>query len=201
VSPTSTRRVRSGAPAGSVIRIWGHRTTDEDGLELVGLFLAACFPGCRRHYLEALVAYRVQARSPEGSERPELEKRSSRMAGMRSSAQGSRRTSAARRLLDVALGPPQRSRTAATAAGESLGDHCYASETWAPRRRTPMTTLVRTAARASNPRSAVRASSFARRRSGAVPPAGRSSGGMSGANGRSTRRRASSRVRTLAQRS
>jgi hypothetical protein len=36
--------------------------------------LAACFPGRRRHDLEALVAYTAyKRRSPEGSERPELE--------------------------------------------------------------------------------------------------------------------------------
>jgi hypothetical protein len=58
-------------------------------------------------------------------------------------------------------------------------------------------TPVRTAGRASNPRSAPRASQSAKRPSGAVPTAGRSSSGRSAANGRSMRRRASACVRCV----
>jgi hypothetical protein len=58
-------------------------------------------------------------------------------------------------------------------------------------------TPVRTAGRASNPRSAPRASQSAKRPSGAVPTAGRSSGGRSAAHGRSMRRRASACARCV----
>jgi hypothetical protein len=58
-------------------------------------------------------------------------------------------------------------------------------------------TPVRTAGPASNPRSAPRASQSAKRPSGAVPPAGRSSGGRSAVRGRSMRGRASACARCV----
>lgn len=65
---------------------------------------------------------------------------------------------------------------------------CYAGETWTAPRRRSITTPVQTVARASNPRSALRAKCSARPQSGAVQTAGSSSGGTLGANGQSTRR-------------
>ena len=63
------------------------------------------------------------------------------------------------------------------------------------RRTTARETPVRTAGRASNPQSALRASHSVRRRSGAVQTARRSFCVRSAANGRSTRRRVRSHAR------
>src|SRR4026207_799809 len=64
--------------------------------------------------------------------------------------------------------------------------------------RTANTTPVRTAGRASNLRSALRANRSARRRRADVQPAGSFYGDKSGASGRSTRRRPSQRREPLA---
>ena len=54
------------------IDVEDHRTTVQDGRDGQG-FLAAYFPGRRRHDLEALVAYAAyKRRSPEGSKTREL---------------------------------------------------------------------------------------------------------------------------------